>query len=435
MNYSFGDILALFQTPIGRKRLVINTYQTAWPFLSRMASLYRQTFVRKMRIVAVIGSLGKTTTTRAVVTALGRNVYHSSKGQWGSALARTVLNIRPHDRHAVIEVPINSIGQMASFARIVRPDITVVTSVSIGSEHYRSLSSTDAIRIEKSEMVKILPKTGVAVLNGDDPNVLWMRGQTRSRVITFGIGESNDIRASDIIHDWPTGTRFRLHADGQIHNLNIKLVGRHMVYPILAAVAVALTEGFALDQILPALEALTPTPGRLQPIRLLNGAFLLRDDFKSPLDTINVALDLLSEIPARRKIVVFGDVEEPPGSAGPIYGHIGERVGKIASRAIFICGNRSFQGYRSGAKTGGLPKSELINAGRSILKPIEILRDDLKSGDVVLIKGRCNQRLARIALALAGRTVRCNISFCKTGISCEHCPMLERGWDGLKVVM
>ena len=264
-----------------------------------------------------------------------------------------------------------------------------------------------------------------------------MRGQTRARSITFGIGEANDIRASAIAHDWPNGTRFILHAGGEIRDVHIRLVGRHMVYTILAAVAVALAEGSALDRILPALAALTPTPGRLQPIRLLNGAVLLRDEFKSPLDTINVALDVLSEIPAGRKIVVLGDVQDPPGSQGPIYNHIGQRVGEIASRAIFVVrGTRAFRNYKSGAKAGGLPESELVHAGGSTLKAIELLRDDLECGDVVLVKGRGTQRLERIALALAERKVRCNIVFCNTGITrCEDCPMLERGWDGLKAVM
>ena len=263
-----------------------------------------------------------------------------------------------------------------------------------------------------------------------------MRGQTRARSITFGIGEANDIRASAIAHDWPNGTRFILHAGGEIRDVHIRLVGRHMVYTILAAVAVALAEGSALDRILPALAALTPTPGRLQPIRLLNGAVLLRDEFKSPLDTINVALDLLSEIPAERKIVVLGDVGDPPRSQGPIYKHIGQRVGEIASRAIFVSGSNSLRSYKSGAKAGGLPEAEVIHAGRSIVKAIALLRDDLRSGDVMLIKGRSTQRLERIALALAGRKVRCNIQFCNTGITrCEDCPMLERGWDGLRAVM
>ena len=185
-----------------------------WPVLSRLASLYRRTAVRRTRIVAVVGSFGKSTTTNAVVTALGGTPYPGSQRNISSFLARGLFRIRPGDRHAVLEVGIGEIGEMAPYARMIRPDITVVTS--IGSEHNASLGTLEATRREKAAMVRVLPPSGIAVLNGDDPNVLWMRGETGARVVTFGFGEGNDVRASDVsLADWPNGTRFTLHAGGR----------------------------------------------------------------------------------------------------------------------------------------------------------------------------------------------------------------------------
>ena len=216
------------------------------------------------------------------------------------------------------------------------------------------------------------------MFNGDDPNVLWMQSQTGARVITFGLTPSNDVCASDIALDWPHGTRFTLHAGGETRNLRIRLIGKHMVYPILAAVAVALAEGFALDQVLPALEALPPTPGRLESIQLANGAVLLRDEYKSGLETIETALDVLSEVPAQRRIVVLGEVSEPPGSPGPIYRRLGERVTQVASRAIFI-GEQSCDKFVAGAKRGGLPR-ERISRVKNVFEAIEMLREGLGPG-------------------------------------------------------
>jgi UDP-N-acetylmuramyl pentapeptide synthase len=400
------------------------------PILSRLARLYRRNLVRNTRIVAVVGSFGKSTTTRALLTALGMYVHPHLGSTWNFK-ACAVLRIRPRDRHAVIEVGIDGPGQMAAFAGVIQPDITVVTS--IGSEHNRSLGTLDMTRTEKSEMVRILSTSGIAVLNGDDPNVLWMKSQTCARIITFGINESNDVFASDINLDWPKGTRFKLHTNGETRNLRIRFIGKHMVYPILAAVAVSLAEGFTLDRVIPALEALPPTPGRMELIQLANGAIILRDDFKSALETIEAALEVLSEIPAQRRIVVLGEVEEPIGSQGPIYRQIGERIAKIASYAIFVGGN--YQPYAAGAVRGGLPRNALINAQRNVFKAVEVLRKSLGPGDVVLIKGRTTQRLERVAFALAGRKVRCDISFCDEKMRCEHCPMLEQGWKGSKVLI
>jgi UDP-N-acetylmuramoyl-tripeptide--D-alanyl-D-alanine ligase len=276
-------------------------------------------------------------------------------------------------------------------------------------------------------MIRVLPHTGVAVLNGDDTNVLWMKPHTRAKVVTFGLSEANDVHASDIVLDWPKGTRFNLHADGEIRHMAIRLMGRPMVYPILAAIAAGLAVGWTLDQILPPLANLSPTPGRLEPVRLPNGAYILRDDFKSPLETIDSAFDVLSEIPAKRRIVVLGDVSEPLGKQWQIYRKIGKRIGEIASRAIFITGK--FRPYAAGAKQGGLPPSSLVHVERSVLDAVEVLRKDLDPEDVVLIKGRDTQRLDRITLALLGRTVRCDLRFCNTKVArCDHCPMLERGW-------
>jgi UDP-N-acetylmuramoyl-tripeptide--D-alanyl-D-alanine ligase len=394
--------------------------------------LYRRTLVRKTCVVAVVGSFGKSTTMRAVTGTLGREVHPRAQANAKSAVARAVLRIRPSDRHAVIEVGIGAPGQMVTYARLVRPNVTVVTA--IGSEHNDKLETLEVTRSEKAEMVRILSPSGVAVLNGDDPNVLWMQSQTRARVVTFGFAMSNHVRASDIALNWPTGMRLTVHAAGETRTLNTRLVGKHMAYPILAAVAVSLAEGMTLDQAIPSLEALSPTAGRMEPIQLASGAIILRDDFKSTLETITVALDTLSAIPAGRRIVVLGQVSGPPGSQGPIYRDLGARVAQFASRAIFI-GDDSGRKFAAGAKGAGLPRERLINAGKSIFKAVEVLREDLGRGDVVLIKGRDTQRLDRITLALMGRTVRCDISYCNAKVRCGKCPMLERGWNDVKVVM
>lgn len=415
MRYSWKDIAALLQTPLGRSQLVFCVWHKSWPLLSGLAILYRRTLVRNTHIVAVVGSFGKSTTVRSILAALGRQAHPNFELNAYSSIARGVLRIRRGDSHSVIEVGIDQPGQMAVYAQVIRPDITVVTS--IGSEHNLSLSSLEVTRAEKSEMVKALPASGLAVLNGDDPNVMWMKSHTRARVITFGINKTNDVCASDITLDWPNGTRFKLHAGAETRDLRIRLIGKHMVYPVLAAVAVSLAEGFTLDQVIPVLEALPITPGRLEPIQLTNGAFILSDENKSPLETIYAALDVLSEIPARRRTVVLGDVEQPPGSKGPIYRRIGEYIGKIASSAIFI-GSHSCSSYVSGAKQAGLSFESIIQIGGDLQKAVELLPEDLGPGDVVLIKGRGTQRLERLVLALVGRSVRCDISFCKAEVRC-----------------
>jgi len=189
-----------------------------------------------------------------LVGVLHKTLHYNSN----ASLARNILRVRPWDRHAVIEVAISKVGQMSKYAEIVRPDITVVTS--IASEHNRSLGTLEVTRREKAEMVRVLDGKGVAVLNGDDPNVRWMARQTKAKVITFGIGDGNHVRASDIVFDWPNGTHFNLHMNGETHCVSTRLIGIHMVYPILAAAAVAFHEGLGIDHILRAVQKQEPTP-------------------------------------------------------------------------------------------------------------------------------------------------------------------------------
>lgn len=428
MRYMLRDIPALLRSPIGRRHLRISVFLNMWPLFSRLAALYRRLIVRRTRVATVIGSFGKTTTTRAVASALCGMSYNVSRGNCLSLVARAVFRIRPNDPHAVIEIGIDKPGDMAMYPPVVRPDIVVVTS--IGSEHIRSLGTLEVTRAEKAEMVRALPSSGIAVLNGDDENILWMRNLTRAKVVTYGLGEANDVRASHVsLAPWPDGTSFTLHANGTSRGMHIRLIGYPMVYAVLAAAAAGLAEGFTLDEIQPPLEALTPTPGRLEPVRLENGAIILRDDFKSPIETIEAALDIVSEISAKRRIVVLGEVSEPPsGEQGNIYRHLGARIAKISSRAIFLCRERD-SACRSGAIEAGMPASAITKAGKDLFRAAEMLKSELRQGDVVLIKGRDTQRLDRITLALQGRKVGCRITSCRTKtVRCHECPTVETGW-------
>ncbi|MGA7876420.1 MAG: UDP-N-acetylmuramoyl-tripeptide--D-alanyl-D-alanine ligase [Desulfoferrobacter sp.] len=431
MRYRLKDIPLLMSTPVGRRDLLLGQRHNLWPLLRRLAGLYRRILLRKTKIAAVIGSYGKSTTTRALSAALHKKTADTSNSNSWSGLALTLLSIRPWEEHRALEVGISSGGWMKIYSQMIKPDIVVVTS--IGIEHHRSLGTLENTRSEKAEMLRSLSSAGVAILNGDDPNVSWMAGQTSARVVTFGFGSHNDVTASEYSLAWPDGNRFTVHTEAGSGVVSSRLFGRHMVYPILAGVATGLVEGFDLNTILPAVEGLKPTQGRLQKIQLHNGAIVLRDDFKASLETIESALSTLSEIPAKRRIVCLGEVEDSPGSRGPVYRSLGEQLAGAASKAVFICSRKSFRDYRVGAMLSGMPQEDLIYAGNNWSTVHAQLQKDLSPGDAVLLKGRGSQRLERIALALEGKSVHCALISCSIGYgTCSLCPMLERGWKRQK---
>ncbi|MGH8713345.1 MAG: Mur ligase family protein [Casimicrobiaceae bacterium] len=432
MRFRLRDIPEMLATPAGRIHIRYGIAYRLWPLLSPLARAYRRTLVRSTRVIAVTGSFGKSTTTRAIAAALDLPLHHAALFNSWQWLAFAVLRIRPGQPRAVIEAGISRPGQMQRYARTICPDLAVVTT--IGSEHQRSLGTLEVTRVEKSWLLRGLPASGVAVLNGDDANVMWMKDQTRARVVTFGFGASCDVRADDVRLDWPRGTRFHLTAFGEERDVSVRLLGRQMMYPVLAAIAVSHLEGCTLDLALARLRELAPTPGRLDPVLLPNGVTVLRDDFKSALETINAALDVLAQVPAPRRIVLLGAVSEPPDKQRRTYQAIGERVAGIAAHLVVF--KNEFEPYWSGARRGGMRREAVTNAGRTARQAAEALDRVLQPGDVLLIKGRSPEKLDRVRLILEGRAVGCEIRYCSfRTIECDECPMLERGWGGHRVIM
>ncbi len=214
-------------------------------------------------------------------------------------------------------------------------------------------------------------------------------------------------------------------AGGERTEVSLRLLGRPAVYAALAALAVARSAGVPLGAAAARLGGVAPEAARLEPVPLAIGATLLRDEFKSAEETIHVALDVLAAVPARRRIVVLGDVSEPRGSQGDVYRTIGARVGAIADFAVFL--GRRCSSYAAGAHAAGLPREAIRKAGHDVGRAAGMVRERLEPGDVVLVKGRDNERLDRVALALMGREVRCDRSLCyflKT--RCDGCSLLGR---------
>ncbi len=427
MRYRPHELVALLRTPAGRLQMRAGLLYRLWPLLSRLAMLHRRTLARDVRVIAVVGSLGKSTTTRAVAAALGLPAHPGMLRNAWSSLALAILRLTPRQRHAVVEAGIAGPGQMRRYARVVRPDITVVTT--IASEHHRSLGRLEVTRDEKAWMVRALPPDGVAVLNGDDPNVTWMRDATRARIVTFGLGAACDVRAEDVRLEGARGTRFVLCAFGVRRRVVLRLLGRHQARAALAAFAVAELAGVPLETAARRLEALAPTPGRLQPVEVGEGVTVLRDDFKSTLETIHAALDVLADIEARRRVVVLGDISEPPGSQHETYRALARRIAEVASLVVVAGADSATERYRPGLKQGGLSPEAIVTGGRTPQEIATTLRGVLQPGDVVLLKGRDTQKLDRVRLLLQGRVVRCAIRTCYLRVTgCEACPMLAEDW-------
>jgi UDP-N-acetylmuramoyl-tripeptide--D-alanyl-D-alanine ligase len=381
-----------------------------------------------VRVVAVIGSVGKTTTMRTVSTALARPVRRQAVLNVGShaGAGRALFSVRPWHRHAVVEVAIARRGEMRQLARTVQPNVVVVTA--IARDHWQSFGTLEVTRDEKANILRPLPPTAIVVANADDHHVRWMTTQTRARVVLAGEAADAQVRATDVTLDWPHGMRFNVEVDGQSLPATTRLMGRHMVFAALSAIAVGYLEGVPLEEAIWRVATVEPTPGRMQTMVLTNGAFALRDDFKASVDAFDAAFATLAEIPAARRIGVIGEIAEETGQQD--YRDVGAKSAFL-DRVVFVGSGKHYQAFRLGTRSGGL-STEHVERVRNAHEALDVLRGGLGPGDVVFIKGRWQQALGRVGLALAGRQVQCQADPCPfKRMLCDVCPFLEQPFTGL----
>jgi UDP-N-acetylmuramyl pentapeptide synthase len=196
-----------------------------------------------------------------------------------------------------------------------------------------------------------------------------------------------------------------------------------MVLTALSAIAVAYVEGISVDAAIAALAKFAPTLSRMELLPAVNGAHLIRDDYKASSASVKSALETLAQVPATRRIVVLGRLTEPEGNDESR--DFGRRVAEVADRAIFVGGSKETRLYRTGASAAGMARDKVALV-RNAYEVTQLLRAELAPGDVVLTTGRWQQHLARVGLALSGVDVHCRADPCQIKrIPCDVCPHLS----------
>ncbi len=337
-------------------------------------------------VVGITGSLGKTTTKEVVAGVLSahRSVL-KTEGNLNSeiGLPMTVLNglSRPH-QVAVLEMAMYQPGDIRLLAKLARPRVGVVTAVQ--PVHLERVGTIERIQAAKQELVEELPEDrGVAVLNADDPRVAQMASATHARVVRYGVSEEADVRAESIQSQGLKGVEFDLIAGGKRRHVRLPLLGAHSVHAALAATAVALEEGLSPSDIAEALHELTPAL-RLLIVEGINGSRIIDDSYNASPESVLAALNLLRELPGRRKVAVLGDMLELGSEEGPGHRRVGARAAAVLDRLITF-GERS-RVTAEEARRSGLRGDQVMEAS-SHDEIVEGLRSWLRPGDDVLVKG------------------------------------------------
>lgn len=351
-------------------------------------------------VIAVTGSVGKTSTKELIATVLAaRYRVLKTPGNLNAITSMPIalLGLTPDTQVAVLEMALYDSGEIATMARIARPTIGVVTNV--GMSHVERLGSQAAIVANKGDLIAALPENGVAVLNGDDPLVRGMRERARAHVVTYGLDDGNDIRATNVESSGLSGIGFRLWLRGSgPMTVRLPLLGRHSVHTALAATAVAQAMGLAMEEILAGLEG-EQTQLRLYTIPGPHGSVLIDDTYNSSPQSALAALNLLADLDATRRVAVLADMLEL--GAYELEGHtlVGERAAQVLDR-LYTYGRRA-RVIADAAVDAGMARGHVAVFGPDEKDALAArLRAELRAGDVVLIKGSRGMRMEDFVAAL-----------------------------------
>ncbi|MGO9402432.1 MAG: UDP-N-acetylmuramoyl-tripeptide--D-alanyl-D-alanine ligase [Terriglobales bacterium] len=355
------------------------------------------TAVRKIwgkTAIAVTGSMGKTTAKEAMAHLLAiKYRVHRTKGNFNNhfGLPLGLLTLEPEYDLAVVEMGMSHPGEIAALARIAVPNQAVVTNVA--PVHLESFDSIAGIARAKYELIEALPHGGTAVLNADDEYVSQFGRDFKGKVIQFGFKPTADVRAENIEVLGPEGTRFDLVSHEMRQPVHSPLLGKHNVYNVLAAAAIALEHGITPSEIAAALPSLQPADKRGQVVQVGN-ITVLYDCYNSSPKALMAAVDTLAAMPARRRIVVAGEMLELGPTGEQLHRECGRYMAEsqVGSKLDFLLGVRGL------AKAMVEAASEAGMKAEFVATPEEAgawLAREARAGDAVLLKASRGVKLEK----------------------------------------
>jgi len=380
--------------------------------------------------VAITGSCGKTTT-KDLATGLLLPTFPGSSnpgsGNCGAELVGHLLAVEPHHRFCIQELGAWGPGTLDAGLELVRPDVGVVLNVR--RDHHSAFHGLEHTQAEKAKVIECLPPTGTAILNADDPRVWAMRRRTRGRVLGFGWHAEADFRVQNVGSNWPRRLSFDLLFAGEHHRVQTQLIGEHLAGSAVAALAIAHTLGIPLREAIGRIAQLPPTPRRMSSVVTAAGITFIRDDFKAPSDSLSELLHFLERAQAERKVAVVGRISDHPGRSRQVYTSFGRAAANVADLLVFV-GDRP-ESLWGGRRRGSPDFLTELSGARAMVRLFATVRDangflqsELRSGDLVVLKGSgASDHLERILL-VHQTPVHCWRAYCGLPLACDSCDLL-----------
>jgi UDP-N-acetylmuramoyl-tripeptide--D-alanyl-D-alanine ligase len=369
--------------------------------MQRLAAHIRRR--RKLRVIGITGSTGKTTTKELAAALLASRFRTSaSPGNLNNlyGLPLAFLSMSDDAEVMVCEMGMSTKGEISALCGIAAPDTGVITN--IYPVHLEFFSSVQEIALAKKELLQGLDPDGLAVINADNALVRNIASDFPGRQVRFSLEGNGDYNADRIRSLGFDGTSFTLAAGGRTADFRLPLPGKHNVANALAALAVSAELGASLDKMRAVLSGIRPMPGRGRCIPAEKGFHIIDDAYNSnPAALSNAAAMLAGMTGAGRKVLVAGDMLELGREAPSLHRRAGEEIAGLGIDILVGVGPLAAR-ICEGALSGGMPKAHVFSLGKTD-EAVPLLRAMLQRGDIVLIKGSRAVGLDAIIKALAER--------------------------------
>ncbi|MFD7000109.1 UDP-N-acetylmuramoyl-tripeptide--D-alanyl-D-alanine ligase [Streptomyces mirabilis] len=400
-----GAVAVLASRPVGVPAIVVADVQAALGALARHV-------VERLgaTLVALTGSAGKTSTKDLIAQVLrskAPTVFTPGSLNNEIGLPLTALSATEETRFLVLEMGARGIGHISYLTDLTPPRIGLVLNV--GTAHIGEFGGREQIAQAKGELVESLPPSeagGVAVLNADDPLVRAMASRTKARVILFGESGEADVRAENVRLTDAGQPAFRLHTPSGCSDVTMRLYGEHHVSNALAAAAVAHELGMSADEIALALsEAGSLSRWRMEVTERPDGVTVVNDAYNANPESMRAALRALaamgkaSQAQGGRTWAVLGQMAELGDEALAEHDAVGRLAVRLNVSKLVAVGGREASWLQLGAYNEGSWGEESVHVSDA-QAAVDLLRSELRPGDVVLVKASRSVGLERVAQAL-----------------------------------
>ncbi len=379
----------------------------------------------KGKIIAVTGSVGKTSTKDAIHAVLNSQfkVKYSQKSMNSDfGLLLTILDIdsgfssatkwtwylmkgffhsfmTDHSEVLLLELGVDAPGDMDFLLSVITPDIVVMTNIFPVHLAAGQFSSLEEIFNEKKKLVEALKEDGIAILNTDNH---FLEGLAKSRnkksTISFGKNKEADYWASRV-NSSVEGTSFVLHNKDDRYQVSSSVLGKYQMYVLLPAIICAVKIGMTTENAVLALNRFSLPPGRMSIIPAINNANILDSSYNSSPSALKEALELLKEVGAnKRKVAVLGNMNELGEEEQKLHEMIGEIIPKYVDVLITV-GNLAELFAKKAIEKGFNEK--FVFKFKTAVEAAEFFKKEVKQGDLILVKGSQNNvRLERFVKEL-----------------------------------